>query len=200
MSGKVEIDLSRSIKAIAVFCGSNVGATRAFAEGAAQLGTALATAGIMLVYGGTTKGLMGIVADAALAGGGRVHGVITERLHARGHSHAGLTQHEIAPTLRNRKERMAALADAFIALPGGIGTIEEFMEAWTMNQLGEIDKPAGLLDTQGFYAPFLAFVDHMVATKFLPAAHRQSIAVDADAARLIDKLVAFERVDVPKWL
>ena len=190
----------RSIKTVAVFCGSNFGATDAFAQGAAELGAALAKAGIALVYGGTTKGLMGVVADAALAHGGAVHGVITERLHERGHSHAGLTRHEIAPTLRVRKERMAELADAFVALPGGIGTIEEFMEVWTMNQLGEVDKPAGLLDTQGFYAPFLAFIDHMVTAKFLPAAHRHSIVVDADASVLIDKLCAFERVDVPKWL
>ena len=191
---------SRSIKAIAVFCGSNFGASDAFSQGAAQLGAALAAAGITLVYGGTTKGLMGVVADAALAHGGAVHGVITERLHAKGHSHAGLTRHEISPTLRARKERMAELADAFIALPGGIGTIEEFMEVWTMNQLGEVDKPAGLLDTEGFYAPFLAFIDHMVTAKFLPAAHRHSIVVDADPSALLGKLAAYERVDAPKWL
>jgi uncharacterized protein (TIGR00730 family) len=192
--------VSRTIKSVAVFCGSNLGATDAYARGARALGTALAAAGITLVYGGTTKGLMGVVADAALAGGGAVHGVITERLHQRGHSHAGLTRHEIAPTLRVRKERMAALADAFIALPGGIGTMEEFMEVWTMNQLGEVDKPAGLLDTEGFFTAFLAFVDHMVEARFLPAAHRHSIAVDADAATLVEKLRTFETVDVPKWL
>lgn len=191
---------SRSIKAVAVFCGSNFGASDAFAQGARRLGAALAQAGITLIYGGTTKGLMGVVADAVLANGGTAHGVITERLHAKGHSHAGLTRHEISPTLRARKERMAELADAFVALPGGIGTIEEFMEVWTMNQLGEADKPAGLLDTEGFYAPFLAFIDHMVATRFLPAAHRHSIVVDADASALLGKLIAYERVDAPKWL
>ena len=190
----------RTIKAVAVFCGSNFGASEVYAQGAAQLGAALARAGITLVYGGTTKGLMGVVADAALGQGGTVHGVITRRLHERGHSHTGVTFHEIAPTLRARKERMADLADAFVALPGGIGTIEEFMEVWTMNQLGEADKPAGLLDTAGFYAPLLAFIDNMVATNFLPAAHRGAIAVDANAERLIDKLGRLERVDVPKWL
>jgi uncharacterized protein (TIGR00730 family) len=190
----------RAIKAVAVFCGSNFGATAAFAQGAAQLGAVLAKNGVTLVYGGTTKGWMGVVADAALAHGGVVHGVITERLHAKGHSHAGLTRHEISSTLRARKERMAELADAFVALPGGLGTIEEFMEVWTMNQLGEVDKPAGLLNTEGFYAPFLTFIDHMVAAKFLPAAHRHSIAVDVDATALIDKLFNFMRVDAPKWL
>jgi uncharacterized protein (TIGR00730 family) len=190
----------RSIKTVAVFCGSNFGASEEFAGGARALGGALRKAGIAIVYGGTTKGLMGIVADAALAAGGNVHGVITESLHRRGHSHAGLTGHEIAPTLRGRKERMVELADAFIALPGGIGTIEEFMEVWTMNQLSEIDKPVGLLNTAGFFTPFLGFIDHMVDTKFLPPAHRHSISVDADAAALIDKLRNYARVDVPKWL
>lgn len=143
---------------------------------------------------------MGVVADAALASGGNVHGVITESLHQRGHSHSGLTQHEIALTLRSRKERMVALADAFIALPGGIGTLEELTEVWTMNQLSEIDKPVGLLNTAGFFTAFLGFIDHMVETKFLPAAHRHSVSVDADAGALIDKLRSYARVDVPKWL
>lgn len=114
----------RSIKSIAVFCGSNYGAVDEFADGARALGQALGSAGITVVYGGTTKGLMGVVADAALAAGGNVHGVITESLHLRGQSHSGLTHHEIVQTLRSRKERMVELADAFIALPGGIGTIE----------------------------------------------------------------------------
>ena len=190
----------RSIRSIAVFCGSNYGASEAFADGAQALGQALGNAQITLVYGGTIKGLMGVVADAALASGGEVHGVITESLHQRGQSHSGLTRHEIALTLRSRKERMVDLADAFIALPGGIGTIEELMEVWTMNQLSEIDKPVGLLNTADFFAAFLGFVDHMVDTKFLPAAHRHSISVDSDAGALIDKLHHHARVDVPKWL
>ena len=188
------------IKTIAVFCGSNYGASEEFADGARALGQALGESGITVVYGGTTKGLMGIVADAALASGGSVHGVITESLHRRGQSHSGLTRHEIALTLRSRKERMVELADAFIALPGGIGTIEELMEVWTMNQLSEIDKPVGLLNSAGYFMAFLSFIDHMVETKFLPAAHRQSISVDADARRLIEKLLDHTRIDVPKWL
>ena len=190
----------RSIQSIAVFCGSNYGASEEFADGARALGRALGSAGILLVYGGTTRGLMGVVADAALACGGSVHGVTTESLHRRGHSHAGLTRHEIALTLRRRKERMVELADAFIALPGGIGTLEELMEVWAMNQLREIDKPVGLLNSGGFFAGLLQFIDHMVETKFLPAAHRHSISVDADAGALIDKLRSYSRVDVPKWL
>ncbi|MFM0550627.1 TIGR00730 family Rossman fold protein [Paraburkholderia sediminicola] len=191
---------TRSIKSIAVFCGSNYGAAEEFADGARALGGALGKAGITVVYGGTTKGLMGVVADAALAAGGNVHGVITESLHQRGQSHSGLTHHEIVQTLRSRKERMVELADAFIALPGGIGTVEELMEVWTMNQLSEIDKPVGLLNTAGFFSAFLGFIDHMVDTKFLPAAHRHSISVDADENALIERLHNYARVDVPKWL
>ena len=190
----------RPINAIAVFCGSNFGNSEAYAEGARQLGATLARESITLVYGGTTKGLMGIVADAVLSNGGSAHGVITERLHARGHSHAGLTRSEMVVSLRNRKERMTELADAFIAMPGGIGTMEEMMEVWTMNQLAEIDKPVGLLDIDGFFAPFLKFIDHMVDSKFLPPAHRHSISVDPNAAPLLEKLRTFERTDVPKWL
>lgn len=190
----------RSIKTIAVFCGSNFGASDVFSEGAMALGHALGSAGITVVYGGTNKGLMGVVADAALKAGGDVHGIITESLHQRGHSHARLTRHEILQTLRLRKERMVELADAFVALPGGIGTIEELMEVWTMNQLSEIDKPVGILNTAGFFTHFLGFIDHMVTTSFLPKAHRHSICVDADAEALLRKLQGYARVDVPKWL
>jgi uncharacterized protein (TIGR00730 family) len=190
----------RSIKTIAVFCGSNFGATDDFADGARALGQALAGQGIGLIYGGTTKGLMGVVADAVIETGGTAHGVITESLHQRGHYHPRLTTGEITPTLRIRKQRMVDLADAFIALPGGIGTIEELMEVWTMNQLSEIDKPIGLLNTSGFFDVFLQFIDHMVDTKFLPAAHRHSIPVEADAGALIGQLRNFEPVSVPKWI
>jgi uncharacterized protein (TIGR00730 family) len=143
---------------------------------------------------------MGVVADAVLAQGGAVHGVITRRLADLGHLHEGLTRHEIVDGMRARKERMAELADGFVAMPGGIGTLEEFMEAWTLNQLGEFDKPAGLFDIEGYYQPFMGFIDHMIAQGFLPPAHRQGIVVEPDAARLVDGLVAFERVTVPKWL
>jgi hypothetical protein len=190
----------RSITSIAVFCGSNFGNSDAYAEGARWLGQALAAAGITLVYGGTTKGLMGVVADALIAAGGTTHGVITEKLHQRGHTHPDLHRSEIVPTLRNRKQRMAELADAFIAMPGGIGTVEEMMEVWSMNQLSEIDKPVGLLNVAGFYQPFLAFIDHMVECKFLPPEHRHSICVDPDPAALIEQLRHFVPTSIPKWL
>ena len=190
----------RFLGAIGIFCGSNFGATQAFANGARALGRVLGEANISVVYGGTTKGLMGVVADAALAAGGSVHGVITDSLHRRGHSHDRLSQHEIVPTLRVRKSRMVELADAFIAMPGGLGTVEELMEVWSMNQLSEIDKPLGLLNTAGYFDPFLDFIDHMVNTKFLPATHRESVSVDADPRVLLEKLRNYTRVDAPKWL
>ena len=192
--------MARSLSSVAVFCGSNLGASEAYAEGARSLGAALAEAGITLVYGGTTKGLMKVVADAALERGGQVRGVITESLRDKGQLHDGLTDCEIVATLGIRKARMVEIADAFVALPGGIGTIEELMVVWTMNQLSEIDKPVGLLNTAGFFSPFLAFIDRMVETKFLPPAHRQTISVEEEAPALIERLRLYERTDIPKWL
>lgn len=191
---------ARWIEAVAVFCGSNFGNSQEYAASASALGKVLGSTGITTVYGGTTKGLMGVIADAALAAGGKVHGVVTESFHQRGQSHPALTEHEITSTLRVRKERMIGLADAVIALPGGIGTLEEFMEVWSMNQLAEIDKPVGLLNIAGFFTPFLSFIDHMVKTQFLPETHRHSIVVDSDPSVLIQKLRCYSRVDTPKWL
>src|ERR1700760_3101534 len=193
-------DMPRSLSSIAVFCGSNFGDSDAYADGARKLGQALASAGITLVYGGTNKGLMGVVADALIAAGGTAHGVITEKLSQRGHAHPNLHRSEIVTSLRLRKQRMVELADAFIAMPGGIGTMEEMMEAWTMNQLAEIDKPVGLLNIADFYRPFLAFIDHMVTSKFLPPEHRHSICVDPDPVTLIDQLRHFVPSSVQKWL
>lgn len=191
---------NRSLKSIAVFCGSNFGGSSEFTTGARALGHALGNAGMTVVYGGTTKGLMGVVADAALAAGGAVNGVITDSLHQRGQSHPRLTTHEITRSLRSREQRMIELADAFIALPGGIGTLEELMVVWSMNQLSEIDKPIGILNTAGYFAAFLGFIDHMIETRFLPTQHRHSVSIDENAVVLIDKLRNYERVEVPKWL
>lgn len=191
---------TKPIRAIAVYCGSNTGEGEGYVNAASALGEALAQAGLVTVYGGTHKGLMGALANSALEAGGEVHGVISQRLHDKGHSHTGLTRSEILPTMKERKARMIALADAFIALPGGIGTLEEIMEVWTLNQLGEIDKPAGLFSVNGYYAPFMGFIDHMIGQKFLPAAHRASIVVEADPSALIQGLQSFEKVTVPKWM
>ncbi len=190
----------REIRQAAVFCGSNTGAEIMYAERARTLGEALAAAGIGLVYGGTHKGLMGVLADAVLAEGGRATGIITARLYDKGHLHPGLDSHEIVPTMGARKARMGELADAFIALPGGIGTLEELLEAWTLNQLGEIDKPVGLLNINGFFDPFMHFIDHMVDQHFLPSSHRGSIVVEADPGILLEHLRRQPPVSESKWM
>ncbi|MCZ8182647.1 MAG: TIGR00730 family Rossman fold protein [Beijerinckiaceae bacterium] len=196
----MQTEAPRPIRSIAVFCGSNTGLGETYIEAAKALGQAIGARGLTLVYGGTNKGLMGLLADATRAAGGHAHGVITQRLADRGHLHLDLDASEIVGSMRARKARMAELADAFIALPGGIGTLEEFMEIWTLNQLGEIDKPAGLLDVAGYYQPFLAFIDHMIGQRFLPAEHRNGIVVEPEPGRLIDGLMTFRKVTVPKWM
>ncbi|EIZ77883.1 hypothetical protein WSK_3554 [Novosphingobium sp. Rr 2-17] len=190
----------REIRNVAVFCGSNAGLGDIYEKAAADLGATLARRGIGIVYGGTHKGLMGILADSALAGGGKVHGVINQRLFDKGHLHPKLSMHEVVESMRVRKERMLSIADACIALPGGIGTLEEFMEAWTLNQLGEIDKPVGLYNVGGFHEPFMAFIDRMIEQKFLPPEHRKGVVVEGEPDALIDALVSFEKPVVPKWL
>lgn len=191
---------SRSINSIAVFCGSNFGFSEDYAAAARALGSVIATKQIVLIYGGTTKGLMGVLADETLKMKGVVHGVVTERLHNLGQSHAGLFKHETTNNLRSRKERMIELADAFIILPGGIGTIEELMEVWSMNQLREIDKPIGLLDIKGFFSNFLHFIDHMIESGFLPIEHRESVSIDPDPLQLIKKLSEYKSIQIPKWV
>jgi uncharacterized protein (TIGR00730 family) len=188
------------IKTVAVYCGSNTGQGDAYLRAAAALGSELAARGLAIVYGGTHKGLMGALADAALAGGDHVTGVITERLKAKGHTHEGLSAVETLPTMQARKKRMIALADAFIAMPGGIGTLEEFMEVWTLNQLGEIAKPAGLYDVNGYYQPLMGMVDHMIAEKFLPPSHRDAILVQSSPDGLVDGLINFVPVTTQKWM
>ena len=188
------------IGTVAVYCGSNTGRDDRYLRAAAELGRVLASRDMKIVYGGTHKGLMGALADAALAGGGHVTGVITERLKAKGHTHPGLNAVEILPTMQARKQRMIALADAFIALPGGIGTLEEFMEVWTLNQLGEIAKPAGLFDIGGYYQPLMSMVDHMIAERFLPASHRHAIVVEGDPEDLVTGLIDHAPVTEQKWM
>jgi uncharacterized protein (TIGR00730 family) len=132
--------------------------------------------------------------------GARRNGVITDSLHQRGRSHARLTQHEVVETLRLRKARMVELADAFIALPDGIGTVEELMQVWSMNQLSEIDKSVGIVNIGDFFAPFLAFIDRMVETKFSSRGDRHSICAEASPDALIGSLRRYRQTETPKWL
>lgn len=187
------------LNSIAVFCGSNFGNSPAYAEAAAALGRCLAARGIRLVYGGTHKGLMGVIADAVLAAGGEAHGVITERLAAKGHLHPQLSAHEVVADMRVRKARMAELADGFIALPGGLGTLEELFEAATLTQLGDQAKPCAGLNVSGFFDPLRALLQHMAQAQFLRQEHCDMVLLDADPDALIDAMAAWTPPVVEKW-
>lgn len=187
------------MRSIAVYCGSNFGRGDRYLKAAEALGQTLAAQSVRLIYGGATKGLMGVVADATLRAGGEVHGVITENLLARGQLHEGLTSHEVTPDMRSRKARMAEQAQGFVALPGGIGTLEELFEIWVEGQLCPPARPIGLLDVGGFYGPFLRMVDHMIAERFLPEGHRGMVMVHTDPAGLMTAMRAYTPVVVEKW-
>ncbi|AFT71601.1 LOG family protein [Alloalcanivorax dieselolei B5] len=195
---------TQTLQRIAVFCGSNFGTHDDYREQAAALGTLLAEQGITLVYGGTSKGLMGVAADAALAAGGEVFGVINRRLFERGHLHPRLSGHEVVDNMRQRKARMAELADAFIALPGGLGTLEELLEAATLSQLRDhVNRPSkacGALNIRGFYSPLQALLSHAAAEGFMPAAHLDLIAVADTPAALLAALEQWVPPDVNKWI
>ncbi len=185
---------------ICVFCGSNPGANPAYAEAAADLGRLLAGRGLTLVYGGGHVGLMGVLADAALAAGGRVTGVIPEALAAKELAHRGLTDLVVVGSMHERKALMSELSDAFIALPGGIGTLEEWFEVWTWSQLGFQPKPCGMLNVAGYYDHLLAFLDHMTAERFLSPPHRSMSVVEERADRLLDRLASYRPSRAEKWI
>jgi uncharacterized protein (TIGR00730 family) len=188
------------LSAVAVYCGSNPGNDPACAQAAAALGQTLAERGLGLVYGGGHVGLMGVVADAVIGNGGQAHGIITEALQAKEIAHQGLSSLRVVKTMHERKAAMADAADAFVMLPGGFGTLDEFFEVVTWTQLGIHVKPCGVLNPAGFFDPLLTMIDGAVAGGFIRADHREMIVVDADAGRLVDGLAAWQPVTVPKWL
>jgi uncharacterized protein (TIGR00730 family) len=188
------------MKRICVYCGSSLGNRAEYAEAAMTLGGLLARRGIGLVYGGGNVGLMGIVADGALAAGGEVIGVIPHSLASREIAHHGVTDLRVVDSMHTRKAMMAELSDAFIAMPGGVGTFEELFEAITWTQLGVHRKPCGLLNVAGFYSPLAAFIDQAVSEGFIKPVHRQGIVVDDNPERLLDTLSTVELPDVPKWI
>lgn len=174
--------------ALAVYCGSRLGDSPQFAAAAQALGEALGRHGDTLVYGGGRVGLMGIVADATLAAGGRVVGVIPQALMAREVGHRGLNELIVVETMHERKQAMAERADAFVALPGGIGTLEELYEVWSWQQLGYHDKPVALLNVDGFYDALLEFTRASHARGFVSDAQFQALMVDTDVPRLLECL------------
>ncbi|MDQ4092146.1 MAG: TIGR00730 family Rossman fold protein, partial [Actinomycetota bacterium] len=171
---------------ICVFSGSSPGAQAEYAAAAQALGTEVATRGMRLVYGGASVGLMAVVADTVLAAGGEVVGVIPQQLVDKEVAHRGLADLRITRTMHERKTLMAELSDGFVALPGGYGTLEEFVEVLSWSQLGLQCKPCGLLNVADFYRPLLAFFDHAVTERFVRAEHRGLLLADTDAARLLD--------------
>ena len=191
---------SPRISSVAVYCGSNSGTDPLYALAAACLGRTLAQRGLRLVYGGGHVGLMGTVADAVTQHGGEAHGVITEALQAKEIAHEGLTSLKVVKTMHERKAAMADAADAFIMLPGGFGTLDEFFEAVTWTQLGIHAKPCGVLDAAGFFAPLRALLDGAVTAGFVHPAHRDMVVMDDDPGRLLDRLAGWTPVTVNKWL
>jgi uncharacterized protein (TIGR00730 family) len=174
---------------LCVYCGSKPGTDPAFTQAAVQVGTWIGRHGGQLVYGGGRNGLMGIVADATLAAGGRVIGVIPRALVEKEWAHTGCTELHIVETMHDRKQMMAQKADAFVALPGGIGTFEEFFEVWTWQQLGYHNKPIGLLNTQQYYEPMLNFLDSAVKKEFMGKWQMDLIQTSSDLAILLPNLI-----------
>ncbi len=185
---------------ICVFLGSSPGRDPAYAHAAAQFGGLLARRGIGLVYGGGTVGLMGVIADAASAGGGEVIGIIPEALRKREHDHQGISELHVVKTMHERKAMMARLSDGFVCLPGGIGTLEELFEVWTWAQLGYHSKPCGLLDVAGFYAPMSTFIDHVVAEGFLQPQHRATLLIEREPEALLDRMAQYLAPPTPHWI
>ena len=185
------------MKRIAVLCGSSVGRRRAYANAAQALGRTLARRGVALVYGGAGVGLMAAAADAAIEAGGEVIGVITPDL-ADIVGHSGVRLERVAG-MHERKARFSALADGYIALPGGFGTADELFEALTWNQLRLHDKPTGLLNVAGYFDHLLAFLRHAEGERFIRPEHRNSLLVDDRPGALIDAMASYERQDVDKW-
>jgi uncharacterized protein (TIGR00730 family) len=192
------MDMS-NLKRICVFCGSNLGARPEYREAAEELAQELVGRGVALVYGGASVGIMGVVADEVLNHGGEAIGIMPQSLVAKGVVHSDLTELKVVDSLAERKAAMVELSDAFVALPGGYGTLEELFEVITLAQLGLNNAPCGLLNVNGFYDPMLAFLDNVVAERFVRPEHR-SLAMSApDARSLLDQLESCEMPTLDKW-
>ncbi|SFT49295.1 hypothetical protein SAMN05444141_101842 [Pseudovibrio denitrificans] len=185
---------------ICVFCGSSIGKRPEYEAAARLLGTEIAKRGNRLVYGGAEVGLMGVVANAALEAGGEVVGVLPEALAAKELAHRSLTDLHIVGSMHERKAMMADLSDAFVALPGGIGTMEELFEVWTWGQLGYHNKPCGLYNANGFYGRMLAFLDFMEEEAFMKKTHRDMLLVGDNPTQLLDQIENYQAPIGHKWI
>ena len=188
------------IETVCVFCGSSLGARPSYTENARRLSRYLLDKGISLVYGGANVGLMRILADTMLEGGGKVTGVMPRSLVDREVAHTSLTELHIVEDMQERKAMMAHLSDAFITLPGAFGTLDELFEVLTWNQLGIIKKPVGILNTGGYFDCLLEMLEHAVSEKFLRAEHHGLLLVDSDVNALFEKLQKFRPVTAEKWI
>jgi uncharacterized protein (TIGR00730 family) len=188
------------LSTLCVFCGSSAGARPEYAAAARALGGLLVERGVGLVYGGGGTGLMAQVADAVLDAGGDVVGVMPRALVAREAAHRGLSDLRLVDTMHERKALMAELADGFLALPGGLGTLEELFEVWTWAQLGVHVKPCGLLNSAGYYSPLLAFLDRAVDERFVRTQYRAMLLVENEPAALLDRMAAYEAPAVTRWV
>jgi uncharacterized protein (TIGR00730 family) len=192
---------SSRLRRVCVFCGSSPGARPAYADAAEEFGRLLVAEGIGLVYGGGKVGLMGRLADAVLAEGGEAIGVMPEALVAKEIGHRGLTDLRVVGSMHERKALMADLSDAFVALPGGLGTVEELFEVYTWSQLGLHAKPCALLDVEGYYEGIASFLSHAVAERFVREDHRQMLIVEREPRAMLERLRRFEPAAVaPKWI
>ena len=189
-----------SINSICIYCGSSPGKRKTYASAAIALAQALVKHNIRLVYGGASVGIMGIVADEVLRLGGKVIGVIPKALAHKEIAHDKLTELHVTQSMHQRKMKMAELADGFIALPGGIGTLEELFEIWTWAQLGFHDKPCGLLNVEGYYDALIQFLDHCAAEQFVKPHHRDILIVEQDPDALLDRYFAYQAPAVKHWL
>ena len=188
------------MKSICVYCGSNAGSKPAYTERAIALGDRIAKEGLQLVYGGGNVGLMGIVADAVLAAGGEVVGVSPEQLVNWEVAHKGVTRLEVVANMHERKKRMFDLSDAFVALPGGFGTLDEMFEMLTWRQLGIGDKPCAFLDVEGFYTPLMGMIDRMVEERFLHPEQRNDLWHGDDLDAMVAWMRAYTPAQADKWL
>lgn len=188
------------MKWISVFCGSSYGRRDSYRAAAEAMGRLIAERGLGLVYGGGDVGLMGVLADAALDAGGEVVGVIPEALADLELGHAGLTDLRVVDTMHARKAHIIDISDAFVALPGGLGTLEELAEVWTLAQLGYHGKPCAILNVDGYYDPLVAFLDHAVDHRFLGAEHRAMLIVETEPGLLLERIERYEPPTAPKWV